>query len=301
MRQLRHTRSFYRFLFRGLGLPFSVADTITKGLKFAWNPAQGKLREEFAARIGERAEAEQLRRDGFLVFAPDRFPAIDGVLKTCREIRDERAPTADTALEGKDFLVTVAKDTQFAEWPHLFDLLISRDLIDIASAYFGRVPVLSGASLWWSPPNETFRQSQMFHCDREDHTTLKMFFNIEDVTPEKGPFTLMPGPASDRAKAKLRYHKRISSRVTDDELAASAGPDELVELTGGQGGGACVDTSRCFHYGSRGNTEPRCVLMLRFSDYLVPFADVPDWSKAMDTCALELDEYQKLLLGFRAD
>ena len=300
MRQIRQTRAFYRFLFRGLRLPFWMADTITKGMKYVWNPSQGRLREEFAARLGCGGEAERLKRDGYIVFDPDRFAVIDEVLTTCRAVVDERAPTASMGIEGKDFLLTVAKDAEFAKWPHVFKFVTSRDLIDIASAYFGRVPVLSGASLWWTPPNETFKQSQMFHCDREDNATLKMFFNIEDVTREKGPFTLLPGDASDRAKTRLRYHKRKSSRVTDDELAAAADFDGLVQFTGVRAGGACVDTSRCFHYGSRGNIEPRSVLMLRFSDYLVPFADIPDWSKALDLCPIELDDYQKLLLGFRA-
>ena len=63
MRQIRQTRAFYRFLFRGLRLPFWMADTITKGMKYVWNPSQGRLREEFAARLGCGGEAERLEAD----------------------------------------------------------------------------------------------------------------------------------------------------------------------------------------------------------------------------------------------
>ncbi|MGI9413858.1 MAG: hypothetical protein ACR2PM_09315 [Hyphomicrobiales bacterium] len=301
IRQLRRTQSFYKFLFRKLGLPLSVADSVIKGLKYAWNPGQGKVREEFAEALPPVAEAGRLQSSGYVTFTPDRFRDIERVIATCRAECDENAEVLRARADSKNFLISVVKDAGFIKLPDVFGLATSRELIDLASVYFGRVPVLAGMSLWWTPPNDTFQQSQMFHCDREDRATLKIFFNIEPVTRDNGPFTLLPAEASDRVRADLDYHKRLSSRVTDEEFASLANLDDLVTLTGGAGLGACVDTSRCFHYGSRGNTEPRLVLMIKYSDYLVPYADIPDWYSALRKAGIELDDYQKLALGLKAD
>ena len=75
---------------------------------------------------------------------------------------------------------------------------------------------------------------------------------------------------------------------------------ECVSLTGQPGEGGCVDTCRCLHFGSRGNTKPRVMLMLRFNDHLAPNVDVPDWHLRAGELPEGLNELQKLVLGLRS-
>ena len=48
------------------------------------------------------------------------------------------------------------------------------------------------------------------------------------------------------------------------EIDEFDGDRQKLVLTGKAGEGACVDTCRCLHYGSRGNSKARIVMMLRF-------------------------------------
>jgi len=299
IRQIRRTKDLYKFLFRKLSLPLPLADGIVKGVRFAANPAQGRLRERIASEIAATEESDSLREKGYLTFAPGRFEDCDAAMAACRTMLADALPELDMRGHNKAFLQTVREDADFVDHEAIFRFVTSRPLIDLASMYFGRVPVLSNASLWLSPPNDTEQQSQLFHCDREDTSVLKFFFNIEPVHAENGPFCLIPADTSDRLKNALDYRRRRSSRITDEELAAHNGLADCVVFEGPAGAGACVDTYRCLHYGSRGNSKARVVLMLRYSDYLAPYTDIPDWYAALARRDIELDAVQRLALGLR--
>jgi hypothetical protein len=300
IRQLRNTKEFYRFLIRKLQLPQSLSSAIVKGAKYAWNPAQTAVRERVANGVQVSAETQQLKKDGYLLFAPERFDGLSHVLDTCQTIF-EQSGVADEDLSArkKRFLVTVIENESFLEWPEIFDFATSRQLIDIATGYFGRVPVLSNVSLWWTPPNESVEQSQMFHCDREDSSVLKLFFNTHKVTDEMGPFNLIGADASDKVKSAIGYAKRKSSRVSDEEISDQGAMSHRVSLEGPRCAGACVDTYRCLHYGSRANAKSRLVLMIRFSDCLAPYTDEPNWYESMRNRDVPLDEVQRLALGLQ--
>ncbi len=302
MRQIRRTRDLYRFLFRKLYLPVALVDAIVRGIRFAANPSQGRLRQGAVRRASQvkDTESKHLRERGYLTFEASRFPGTKAAMADCRRVFAEaQAELEARGNQKKNFLVTVRKDADFAVWPNVFSFASSRELIDLAAVYLERVPVLSSVSLWWSPPNDSAVQSQMFHCDREDTSVLKMFFNVEEVTAAHGPFCMLPADVSDQIKDSLDYRHLKSSRVSDEDIAAHSGFDHLVTFEGPRNTGACVDTSRCLHYGSRGNSKSRLVLMLRYSDYLAPYTDIPDWYGALRGTDYALDDIQRLALGLR--
>ncbi len=300
IRQLRNTRGLFRFLLRKAQLPLSLTKAVVKGAKYAWNPSQVSVRRNAAEKIAASAEAAKLKDDGYVLFDAQRFQGTEEALRLCR-LMYEQSDMVHRELEShkKSFLVTLLENEDFLEWPDVFRFVSSRDLIDIASGYFGSVPLLSNVSLWWTPPNASQVQSQLFHCDREDSAVLKMFFNVHDVSDAMGPFCLIPADVSDRLKSAIGYEKQKSSRVTDEEIQAHGGLEHQIVLKGPQQTGACVDTYRCLHYGSRGNSQSRLVLMVRFSDYLAPYANIPNWYGGLRNKEYALDEVQKLALGLR--
>lgn len=300
IRQIRNTRTFYRFLFRKLGLPQPLCTAIVKGLKYAWNPAQIALRRRAAHGVVANAEIDHLKAKGYLLFDPQRFRGTDAAMSKVEEIfAASDVANGEFSDRNKDFLITIAENEEFLKWPQVFEFAASRDLLDIATRYFGRVPMLSNIAIWWSPPNDSLQQSQMFHSDRADSSILKFFFNVRDITQDMGPFHMIGADVSDRLRRDINYDKRKSSRVTDEEIAAHGAMEHCMSLEGQRCTGACVDTFRCLHYGSRGNKKGRLVLMVRFSDCLAPYADIPDWHAGLMAADYALDGVQRLALGLR--
>ena len=70
-----------------------------------------------------------------------------------------------------------------------------------------------------------------------------------------------------------------------------------MKATGPAGKGLMLDTSRCLHYGSRGNTIERLVLMFQYTSFYAPKSRWPDWANALAGRDIPLDRFQKLALG----
>jgi hypothetical protein len=150
-------------------------------------------------------------------------------------------------------------------------LALDPQMIATATQYLGMVPILGTAVLWYSP-NEKMEasSSQYFHLDHEDTSQLKIFVHISDVDSDSGPLTVLDAESSAKVARDLNYRMTTAEKRIEDDIVKRSCPDSRpVELTGNRGTLACVDTSRCLHFGSRSATRPRLVLMIQ---YLSPFA-----------------------------
>lgn len=302
IRLMRNASTYNEMLRRKFSVPRKIVNPAISGLKHALNPSEKAVRTRLAHSIGKPDEnLDALREDGFVLYKPGDLPDFQEALEKHRPEIDERIRLAGEdparASANKSMLHTIIANNGFFDFPGIMRFAISRPIVELATHYFGRVPLLTACSLWWSPPNDSLQQSQLFHCDGEDTQQLKFFFNINEVTPECGPFTLLPAGVSDRVRAK---GKIVAGKVEDEKIKALSAWDDQIVLTGPTGAGACVDTCRCLHYGSRGNDKPRAVLMMRFNDHLAPNVNVPDWHLRAGEMKDELDDLQKLVLGIRA-
>ncbi len=302
-RLMRNASAYHRMLRHRFAVPRKLVNPVIRGLKHICNPSQTGKRTEVAKLAGAGGEADrQLSSDGYVLFGREAFPELQSALETHRdELLDLVRAAEERAMNktaNKQMLTTVVRNDGFFDLPDIMKFVVSRPLVDLATRYFGRVPVLTSVSLWWSPPNDSMQQSQLYHCDGEDARQLKFFFNVSDVTAEQGPFTLLPGEISDRIRAAKGI---VARKVTDEEVAEFGAHEKSLTLTGKAGEGACVDTCRCLHYGSRGNSKARVVLMLRFNDHLAPNVDIPDWHVRAGDFAGGLDDVQKLVLGIQTD
>jgi hypothetical protein len=301
-RLMRNASAYHRMLRHRFAVPRRLVNPAIRSIKHLLNPAQSGKRSKLAALSGAGGEVDrQLASQGYVLFAREAFPDLQDALEKHRgDLLDLVEAAEDRAMNqsaNKHMLTTVVKNDGFYDLPEIMKFVVSRPLVDLATRYFGRVPVLTSVSLWWSPPNETMQQSQLYHCDGEDARQLKFFFNVTDVTEEQGPFTLLPGDVSDRIRAAKGI---VARKVRDEEVDEFGAADTRLVLTGKSGEGACVDTCRCLHYGSRGNSKARVVLMLRFNDHLAPNVDIPDWHLRAGEFPGDLDDVQKLVLGIQS-
>ena len=302
-RFLRHASKYHRLLRHRLAVPRHLANSVLRGFKHICNPSELAERVRLARDIGAPDETDRaLARDGYVTFKRDAFPDLQLALeKYADQLKDVISDAEARSLNvsaNKTFLITVLRDEAFFEFSEILEFAISRPVLEMTTRYFGRVPLLTAVSLWWNPPNTTLQQSQLFHCDGEDARQLKFLFNVTDVTPESGPFTLIPAGMSEHIRTTQNVV--AGNKIEDRVIEAAGGLSECVSVTGKAGEGACVDACRLLHYGSRGNTRTRVMLMLRYNDHLAPNVDIPDWHLRASELTGQLDDLQRLALGLKA-
>lgn len=300
VRQLKDAPRLHRILHKNLHFPRSAADIVVRGVKLAINPRQAAVRRRVAEEVrASGADTPWISEDdGYLLFCRDQFAGAADALAAASDLFAERARHG--AVEdvqrtaNKRFLLSIVAREEFLKHPEILSFMISRPIIDLASRYFGSVPVLSSASLLWTPPNDSLEKSQLFHLDGEDDRQLKLFLNVSDVMEDAGPLTFLPAKISAQVMRRLRYDH---GRLTDSYIENAGGTGSYVRITGPAGSGVVLDTSRCLHFGSRNNSVGRLILMFQYTSFYAPKARAPNWASGIEQTGLVLDEVQRLVLG----
>jgi hypothetical protein len=239
---------------------------------------------------------------GFVSFPPGTFLRTDDVVAETRRLAAPFLETTErwdgrqqmlSGLVDKSELTVTSPFLQFASQP---------DVIDVVGQYLGLVPILASVDILLSRHfDQQLMDSQLYHCDFEDVRQVKIFLHCSDVGPDNGPLTVVRANESREIKRRIGYRYGTERyRIGDDEMVSS-GMTKSVGLLGPMGTTHFVDTSTCFHFGSRlpqGN-ERRIVTQFQF---LTPaaFALVFDLDslpfKALAK-AQGLSDAQRLLFG----
>jgi hypothetical protein len=106
--------------------------------------------------------------------------------------------------------------------------------------------------------------SQLFHCDGDDVTQVKVFVLCSDVNEASGPLTVLDARSTDHVQRQTGY--RYRQRLTDEQVREAGGDAAAYPILGPPGTMAFVDTSRCFHFGSRvaPDAPTRLVTMIQY-------------------------------------
>lgn len=186
---------------------------------------------------------------------------------------------ADT--NRKTFLVNHRIDYTDPRHEKLLRLATSKEIVAPIAKYFGTMPVLGAISIWYSANNgDEISRSQLYHLDGEDIKQIKCFIPIEEVTEDSGPLTLIPANQSHeiyqnlyKRKAISRRNEKLEDSVVYGEGIVSAG----IPLIGKPASLLYVDTSRCYHFGSRPGGKSRLIINLH---YYTPFSiNMPLWGR----------------------
>jgi len=219
--------------------------------------------------------------EGYRVFPAGTFAEADeGARASALLLAKSEAALARRRQSpgNKQFLVNLLEPASVSVDHPLLRLALRPDLLDAVIAYMGTVPLLRSIQVFYSGAVEREPvSSQLYHCDADDVRQLKIFLLCSEVQRKNGPLTILDATSSDRVRRAKRY--TYNDRLSDDEVMGVLGEPKPAELVGGPGTMCLVDTSRCFHYGSRveRDAEPRLVAMVQ---YLSPFAFVvPDAAK----------------------
>ncbi len=239
--------------------------------------------------------------DGYLVVAPGRFDETAGIVSDARAaLKAFDAATPPGGKNRKRFLVNVRDAATLTLESPVMRFALRDDVLAAVCGYLGLVPFLSTITVFHSdtvPGDPT--SSQLHHCDGDDVTQVKIFVYCSDVDPPSGPLTVLDAASSARVRKAVGYQFR--QRLTDQQVADVLGPGADHAILGPSGTTAFLDTSRCFHYGSRvaPDAPARLVTMIQYQtpySFMLPSsaqADLP----VRPLLAPSLTRLQRLVLG----
>jgi hypothetical protein len=266
----------------------------------AANSPADKQRRALGRELASRASVRIDPDLGFARVDPGSLPDSDAVIESALRLierigHDElrqrvKKPMAKGFLPQRD----LSLDSPYMR------LALSEDVVAIASDYLGMIPVLTYVDVWYSPyVDRPTWSSQLFHLDHADVTQLKLFLHCGDVGVASGPLTVLEASHSKRLAERVNYRLE-QTRVTDEAATAAVGTDRRV-LDGLRGTAHFVDTSRCFHFGSRvqPGAPPR---QLTVFQYLTPYAfefqdDYRREAPYRDLADDDTSERDRLMLG----
>jgi hypothetical protein len=293
-------RRLYLDMYNKLRLPRRMTSILVKTLAWLTDPQAWWVRRKAGA------AAESVRRPiefpaavGYVKIAPGQLPHTEEAIAACKTVYAETMAGGfmekNKELFSKPFLMPLTERcSDLLERDGIRRFVLSPELISIACRYFGAMPILSEVQLLWTPANDTLLKSQKFHLDAEDYKQLKLFLHIEPVDESCGPFTLISAEVTRKVCAVTGYVGGRRTRLEDEAIERIAGR-EIDSAMGPSGSGILVDTSRCLHYGSRGNRKERLVLFVQFISYFAPKLEPFDW-KGSSVGSRELTAPERLLL-----
>jgi hypothetical protein len=158
----------------------------------------------------------------------------------------------------------------------LLTLATHPGLVRMIGDYIGSLPVMRHCLLYYSPNTEVANaSSQFYHLDGQDVRTLNIFLFLHDVEPAHGPMVAYSADASEQFARLMKYRKvGHTQRVADSFIEQHLLLAEPHAFNGPKGSLLACDVDRCFHYGSRGASQPRFLIAIQYvsaAGFNVPF------------------------------
>lgn len=192
---------------------------------------------------------------------------LDKVMFRSKEIID--STDYNKNLGGKKNFLKSYQINLFKNENHIFfKFLFQENIINEVIGYLGKNITLAGATILYSE-NKSFEfgRSQNMHMDGEGLKQIKIFCYISDVDENSGPLTVLSKKDSKILYNKIyqnSFIKKKTIKIKDEVLEKFSMTERINPLIGEKGTINLVDTSNCYHFGSRPGKYPRYVLMYQF-------------------------------------
>lgn len=243
-----------------------------------------------AARGGPAISLE----DGWARDESGSLPHLRELLAQMSEVIEERGltPLPD---HGKPFLKDILPERSWERYGAILDFAASPEVLEPIAREVGFVPPLSGSippgfrlmesSTRFDPQaGGPWRSSQLWHLDYHADPIVYLIVALRDIGPDDGPLHFLGKRASRRVARELGYRSRGSPyRVTDEVMAALIAPSEVNRFVAPAGTVMLIESSSCFHFGSRRPASPRYQMQYAylspvrndFSDLIRPQLELP--------------------------
>jgi hypothetical protein len=214
--------------------------------------------------------------DGWAIDTSMSLPHLDRLLDEAGQVVRDRGGRIHSDIQ-RPYFRNLMFPEDLGKYPSWLDFITSSEILATVTRYLKTIPVLSktrppgvrfmesNQNLDPDPPG-AFADSQLYHLDLHDNPLVYVIVLIEDVTAECGPWHFLPASVSDRAVKALGNQKRGRPyRVTDEAMHAVVDPKESIVFAYPKGTVLFIDSSRCFHYGSRLSYKPRLQMMYAYT------------------------------------
>jgi hypothetical protein len=249
-----------------------------------WEPLLRRRRENLemhlAALDDERREAGRPQKtlrmaDGWARDDSGSWPHLDDVLEQMNAVIDERGlrPWPDY---GKPFLKDILPERSWERYSSILDFAAAPEVLEPMGRSAGFVPNLSGSvppgfrlmesSTRHDPHSDgPWRASQLWHLDFHAYPLIYVVVAIRDIGPDDGPLNFIGRRASERAARALSYRSRSAPyRVTDETMGELVDESEVHRFVAPAGAVLFLESSSCFHFGSRRPASPRYQLQYAY-------------------------------------
>ena len=217
----------------------------------------------------------KLKVDGYVSLENPETDDVKKIVSITKELfsKKEIKEKLFNLDQKKNFLRNCLINLKNQENYPFINFLFTNNIINILSGYFNNRLILKELTLLYSE-NKNFEKgrSQEFHMDGDDQKQIKLRLNVCDINYDNGPLTVISKSDTKRIFKKLSDNKIIkkkSTKVDDKSLFSNFDDIKPQILIGKEGSVDMVDTSNCYHYGSRPGNKPRLILEYQF---LTPFS-----------------------------
>jgi hypothetical protein len=205
------------------------------------------------------------------------LPHLDRVLEDSDKIIAERSGERRSSKGAyRSYFQDVWTPEDLQRYPSFLDFATSSDVLSVVSHYLQSIPALSTtlpSGIRFVESNAAFddqpdkpRDSQLYHIDYYSLPNVYILVLLRDTTPEHGPWTFLPRGVSQKARRALNYWSRQRGyRVSDEDIYSVVDRKEAVEFCYPRGTVLFIESSGCFHYGSRNSIKPRFQLMIGYT------------------------------------
>lgn len=214
-------------------------------------------------------------RDGFAIDESGSLPHLDALLADGAALIERYA--GRQWEHEKPFLQDISPESAMDHYPSLLDFVTSSDVVAAMTSCFGYIPALPGtlpegvrlmeSSTRFDPEADgPWRQSQLYHLDYHSSPTVYVIVALRDIAPDDGPLYFLGKAASARVVEALGYGARgVPYRLTDEQVYAIVDPGEVHRFSVPAGTVLFIESSACFHFGSRRPAKPRYQMQYGFT------------------------------------
>ena len=230
--------------------------------------------EELLAGNGEPAKRIEMR-DGFAIDDSGSLPHLDALIADGEKLIELYAGR-QWEFE-KPFLQDISPESAMDHYPSLLDFITASEVIAAVSPCFGYIPALPGtlpegvrlmeSSTKFDPEADgPWRQSKLYHLDYHSSPTVYVIVAVRDSGPDDGPLHFLGKSASQRVVEALDYGARgVPYRLTDEQVYSIVGESEVHWFSVRAGTVLFIESSACFHFGSRRPAQPRYQMQYGFT------------------------------------
>jgi len=241
---------------------------------------RGLLYRQFAELLEENdlpMRQPIVMRDGWAIDSSMSLPHLDRVLDDAEKIIAERSGLRRSAQGAyRSYFQDVWTPADLEQYPSFLDFATSSDVLATVGDYLESIPALSTtlpSGIRFVESNAAFddqperpHDSQLYHIDYYSLPNVYVLVLLRDTTAENGPWTFLPRGVSQKAAAALNYWGRQRGyRVSDEEIYSVVNRNAAIEFCYPRGTVLFIESSGCFHFGSRNSVKPRFQLMLGYT------------------------------------